>query len=371
MRNRALSSLLLFIPIGLATHILGCPDWAIFSTNFMAVLPMAWLIGKATEDMAASTGETLGGLLNATFGNVVEMLLCINGIRQEQIILIQCTLIGSILSNMLLVMGTAFLVGGARFHIQRFSQVSSSIQSSLMLLSVLGVVLPTMYSMLIPEGEAIERISHGCAVLLFAMYIQFLVFELWTHSDDLLLEDKADQSGEKEAEEEDEEVDLSPKAAALVLGACTVLTAWCTDYLISSMEGTLTAWRVSREFIGIVVLPIIGNAAEHWTAILSAYHNKMDLALAVAVGSSCQMALLVTPFTVLVGWVYDKPITLDFHPFQAMVLLLAVLIVSNILKDGESTWFLGSMLCAAYLVIGLIYFKGDVPDGDNIVEYVG
>lgn len=331
---------------------------------------MAWLIGKATEDMAAATGEVLGGLLNATFGNVVEMLLCINGIRQDQIVLIQCTLIGSILSNMLLVMGTAFLVGGARYHIQRFSQISSSIQSSLMLLSVLGVVLPTMYSMLIPEGEAIGRISHGCAILLFAMYIQFLIFELWTHTELTSEDEKACKDQGDEGEDEEEEVDLSPKGAALVLGACTVLTAWCSDYLISSMEGTMISWKVSREFIGIVVLPIIGNAAEHWTAIVSAYHNKMDLSLGVAVGSSCQMALLVTPFTVLVGWFFNKPITLDFHPFQATVLLLAVLIVSNILKDGESTWFLGSMLCAAYVVIGLIYYKGSVVELHDVVEYV-
>lgn len=377
-----LSGMLVFIPIGFATHLLGCRAWIVFMTNFFAVLPMAWLIGKSTEDLASHTGEILGGLLNASFGNIVEMLLCVAGIRQKEIMLIQCTLIGSILSNMLLVMGTAFIVGGLKHHVLYFSEVSSSVQGSLMLLSVLGICLPTLYCSLVPGNEAIEPISRVCAVLLLAMYLQYLIFQLWTHADFIEAEEKAlaapppakhcvvfgkrersqslesvGNADESKQDDDDNEVDLSLCSAIVVLGCCTVLTAYCSDFLIKSIEGFMLAWHVGRAFIGVIVLPIIGNAAEHWTAILAAYHGKTDLALGVAIGSSCQMALLVTPFTVLVGNATEVPMTLDFHPFQALVLLLSVLIVSNILKGNEANWLLGSMLCTAYLCIAFVFYK--------------
>lgn len=395
-RCQVLSAMLVFIPIGILTHLFGCPPWIVFTANFCSILPMAWLIGKATEDLASHTSEILGGLLNASFGNIVEMLLCIAGIRANEVILIQCTLIGSILSNMLLVMGTAFIVGGIKHHVLYFSEVSSNMQSSLMLLSVLGVSLPTMYSVLVPGNEAIEPISRTCAILLFGMYLQFLLFQLWTHADFIEEEEKAVQkplpavgcgragrprSGSNESgresqasksieddSDDEDEVDLGFWNAMIVLGLCTVLTAFCSDFLIGSMEGFMESWQISREFIGIIILPIIGNAAEHWTAILSAWKGKTDLAIGVAVGSSCQMALFVTPFTVLVGWVVQTPMTLDFHPFQAIVLLLSVLIVANILKENESNWLIGSMLCTAYVSIALIYFKAD-PYISPVVQY--
>jgi len=388
-RCHFLSSLLVFIPIGFLTHLFGCPGWLVFLTNFFAVLPLAWLIGKATEDLASHTSEVLGGLLNATFGNIVEMLLCIAGIRANEVVLIQCTLIGSILSNMLLVLGTAFIVGGIRHHELFFSQVSSNMQASLMLLSVLGISLPTMYCFLVPGNQAIEPISRVCATLLFLMYLQYLVFQLWTHADFIAAEEEAVQKpiaarcgrqrnesttsvdSEKKSnadEDEEDEVDLSFWNALILLGGCTVLTAISSDLLISSMENFMEAARVSREFIGIIILPIIGNAAEHWTAVLSAYHGKTDLALGVAVGSSCQMALLVTPFTVMVGWVVGTPMTMDFHPFQAVVLLLSVLSVANILKTNEANWLTGSMLCTAYAAIALIYWKAD-PYVSTLVQY--
>merc|ERR1719230_1351394 len=144
--------------------------------------------------------------------------------------------------------------------------------------------------------------------------------------------------------------------AAALLFVCTIVTAVCTKNLISSIEGTVDEWQVSKSFIGIILLPIIGNAAEHYTAIVVAGRNKMDLSLGVAVGSSCQIALLVTPLTGIMGWMVGKDMTLDFHPFQCTVLLMSVLIVSNVLQDGESNWLEGSMLCSAYMAIAMIYF---------------
>merc|ERR1712046_335643 len=146
-----------------------------------------------------------------------------------------------------------------------------------------------------------------------------------------------------------------------VLATCTILTACCSEFLIGAIEGTIQSWGISKEFIGIIILPIIGNAAEHYTAIIVAGKNKMDLSLAVAVGSSCQMSLLVTPFTVMAGWAFGKDMTLDFHPFRVTVLLLSVLIAANILRDGHCNWLEGSMLCTAYVVIAGIYFFEKVP----------
>lgn len=328
---------------------------------------------------------------------MLEMLLCIAGIRSNQIAVVQCTLVGSILSNLLLVMGTAFIVGGSRFRIQRFSKVGAGAQSSLMILAVLVLTLPTMYSQLVPGEQAILEISRGCSVLLLFVYLQFLVFQLKTHPELFDPPEKVKtQEGSEQGEDEDtgaarhgasqasasslaanveddeeDEATMSPRTGVIVLGICTILTAFCSEYLINSIEETIVALDVSKEFIGIVVLPIIGNAAEHYTAIVVAYKNEMDLSLGVAVGSSCQMALLVTPFTVLIGWWLDREMSLDFHPFQVTVLLCAVLIVANVLQDGSSNWLEGSMLTTAYLSIATIYYFEDFSLGETKTFYGG
>jgi len=165
--------------------------------------------------------------------------------------------------------------------------------------------------------------------------------------------------------------DLTPYSAVFFLALCTILTSCCAEFLISSIEGTIISWGVSREFIGIIILPIIGNAAEHYTAIIVAGKDKMDLSLGVAVGSSCQMSLLVTPATVIAGWIMNKDMTLDFHPFQVAVLLLSVLIAANVLADGQSNWLEGSMLVIAYFTIALIYWFEAPPSAASAVVSVG
>lgn len=348
--NLFLSSLLLFIPFGFLSEHLGWSNPVKFACNFFAILPMAWLIGKTTEDLASHTGEIMGGLINATFGNIVEMLLCIAGIQQNQLDIVKFTLIGSILSNMLLVMGTAFLYGGVVYHVQEFNQYGAGAHTSLMLLAVFGLILPTMFASIvaIPNNPATINISRVCSVMLLFLYCQYIFFELKTHKD--IFEAK-----DSEGDEDEEEADLTARTATAVLAVCTILTAFCSEYLIKSIEGTIESWKISAEFIGIIILPIIGNAAEHYTAIVVAGKNKMDLSLNVAIGSSCQMAMLVTPFCVLVGWACDRPMTLDFHKFQVAVLVMSVLIVSNIINDGKSNWLAGSMLVTAYFLIATIY----------------
>jgi len=352
--------MLVFIPIGHVAHFVEMDEPYVFGFNFLAIIPLAWLIGKCTEDVAAAVGQMLGGLLNATFGNVVEMLICVAGIRHGEVSVVQCTLVGSILSNLLLVMGTAFLVGGMSYKVQSYSQQGAATQCALLMMGVLSIGLPTIYANILKQEEEWEHmvsVSRWSSIFLLIDYGTFLYFQLGTH--------RALFEGEGEGEEE-EAADLSPVSAGVLLLILTVVTSFSTDFMIHSIKGTVAKWNVCKEFIGIIMLPIIGNAAEHYTAITVAARNKMDLALGVAVGSSCQMALLVTPFTVIVGWIYGKDMTLDFHMFQLGVLFLSVVLVTCILGNGTSNWLEGLMLVTTYFILALIYFFEGSGDGHEL-----
>eukprot|EP01066_Platyproteum_vivax_P011629 Platyproteum_vivax@DN5276_c0_g1_i1.p1 len=346
--NWFLTALLIFIPLGFTSYLARWPDTIVFSFNFLAIIPLAWLIGRATEDLAEHTGQIAGGLLNATFGNVVEMLLCVAGLRENELTVVQCTLMGSMLSNLLLVLGCSFIAGGFFYKTQRFSAEGASTNSSLMTLSCLCLVLPTVYATILSSAYESElQISRSVSVLLALTYAQYIVFQLGTHTHIFL-------SDGDEAEEN--ESALGATAAIILLSVCTILVSFVSEYLVSSIQGVVDSWDVSKEFIGIILLPIIGNAAEHYTAVVCAAKNKMDLSLGVAVGSSCQIALCVTPFAVLVGWAMGREMTLNFHPFMVTVFVLSVLIVTGMLADGTSNWLEGSMLVTAYIAVALIYF---------------
>eukprot|EP00451_Oxyrrhis_marina_P001879 CAMPEP_0204269446 /NCGR_PEP_ID=MMETSP0468-20130131/16164_1 /ASSEMBLY_ACC=CAM_ASM_000383 /TAXON_ID=2969 /ORGANISM="Oxyrrhis marina" /LENGTH=410 /DNA_ID=CAMNT_0051244835 /DNA_START=35 /DNA_END=1267 /DNA_ORIENTATION=+ len=348
--NLFLSSLLVFVPLGIVAGALKWSDTVIFTLNFFAIVPMAWLIGKSTEDLAEATGQIMGGLINATFGNIVEMLLCVAGISQGALQVVRCTLVGSILSNLLLVLGTAFIYGGYYFPEQTYKKGGALVHSSLLMFSVLAMALPTMLFISLQHDLYLVQVSRWESVLMLALYFQYLYFQMFSHSS--MFED--------DGEEDDEDgADMGPWTAGVLLAVLTVLTSICCEYLIGSIETTVVSWGVSTEFIGIILLPIIGNAAEHYTAITVAGKNKMDLSLGVAVGSAVQMALLVTPFTVIVGWVLGQPVHLNFYAFQIAVLAVAVLLTTSILHDGTSNWLVGSLLVYAYIIIAMMYFVVD------------
>lgn len=301
--------------------------------------------------------------MNATFGNVVEMLICIAGIRNGEIAVVQCTLLGSILSNLLLVMGCAFLVGGLKYQTQYFSQQGASTQCTLLQMTVFSIGLPTIYTNILVsdiEFGHMVAVSRWSSVYLLLTYAAYMYFQLGTHS--ALFESDG-------GEEEEEEVpDLRPGTAACLLALATVITTFATDFLIGSLEGTIQSFNISREFVGIIMLPIIGNAAEHYTAITVAQKNKMDLSLGVAAGSSCQMGLLVTPFTVIVGWFYGVEMSLDFHVFQLTVLMLSVFLVQSMLQDGKSNWMEGLMLIVTYLILALLFFFEGNSDATSLAS---
>lgn len=345
--GRPLHLLLLTVPLAMAAPRYHIKDDYVFALNFVAILPLAALLGTATEELAGSVGETMGGLLNATFGNAVEMILSVFALREGLIDVVQGSLLGSILSNLLLVLGMCFFFGGVYNHTQKYNPDGARVMSSLLLLSVLALIMPSLASTSNDNNQEVDLlISRGAAVVLGCLYCFYLLFQIFTHPEHF--------KGSSEAEEE--AASMSPWSAAIMLLACTLIVAVCSEGLVGSVEGMTERLGISRPFVGVVLLPIVGNAAEHVTAVTVAMKDKLDLSLGVALGSSLQIALLVVPFTVVTGWILGVPMSLNFSPVGTGILLLTVLIVGNLTSDGESNWLEGAMLLAAYLLVGVTFW---------------
>jgi len=364
---------LLAIPFGLVSEAQGWGDVATFSFNFIAIIPLAKILGEATEELVFSVGPAVGGLLNATLGNAVEMIIAVYALQDGLIDVVKGSLVGSIISNLLLVMGMCFFFGGLKYKRQTFSAGGARTLYSLLLLAVLALLLPTVASL---TGQATAGqevlISRGAAVVLGSLYVLFLYFQLETHKDEFTL-DNFEASGAvggaprsepwplKEGETapeiedlEEEEQKLSLGAALSVLTATTLLVAACSEGLTGSVEGLTKTLGISKLFVGVILLPIVGNAAEHLTAVTVATKDKMDLSLGVALGSSVQIALFVVPFTVLAGAYIGAPMDLNFQALPTVVMLLTVLIVGSTINDGESNWLEGIMLIGAYVLIAVV-----------------
>ncbi|CDI86020.1 manganese resistance 1 protein, putative [Eimeria praecox] len=292
--------------------------------------------------------EITGGLLNATFGNAVEMILSVQALRIGLLEVVKGTLLGSILSNLLLVLGMSFFAGGLRHYLQKFNEKGATCSVTLLLLSCMGIVIPTVAAA--DNGQHgtynILMISRITALLIGVTYCLFLFFQLYTHIG--LFKDDVDDGCQWPM--------MSWEGATLMLFLVTALVALHSEFLVSSIEQVVADYGLSESFIGVILLPIVGNAAEHLTAVTVAMKNKVDLAMGVAVGSSAQIALFVFPFTVLVAWVMGQPLTMAVQPLSAVVMLLSVLVAMAVVQDGESNWLEGVMLMAAYLIISVVFW---------------
>ncbi|KAJ2706407.1 hypothetical protein H4R19_005016 [Coemansia spiralis] len=429
--------LLLLVPVGIASHPAKFPDVAVFVINFFAIVPLAKLLGYATEQLALHLGEALGGLLNATFGNAVELLVGILALIKGEIEIVQTSLVGSILSNLLLVGGCCFFFGGIKNNEQVFNAHAAQSYGSLLAMAILSTLLPAAYNSLNAKDAELKSgtltLSHITAIFLLIIYIAYLFFQLKTHAnlfsavpheeraaaaqrpaksvapadeekaaettsasstpaataaptpapaqssplaaDSLSSSDHIDEQAATPAEgpaalvvcpaagdadgddeEEEEKPELTVVAALVLLLVVTALTGVCAEFLVSSIDGLTTKWNLSPSFVGMILLPIVGNAAEHVTAVTVAIRNKMDLALGVAVGSSIQIALFVMPFLCILGWIIGQPMTIYFSPFTTVVLFVTVLLVNYIIGDGRTNWLEGLVLILAYVIIGVAYF---------------
>ncbi|KAJ6119362.1 hypothetical protein N7523_003642 [Penicillium sp. IBT 18751x] len=369
--------LLIFVPLGIIAGALGWDSTAIFVLNFFAIIPLASMLSFATEELAATMGQALGGLMNATFGNAVELIVSVIALKDNQIRVVQASMLGSILSNILLVLGCCFFVGGLRFSEQSFNSTVASTMSSLMAVASASLIIPaTLYAALSTSKQDSQAnilvLSHGTAIILLVLYVMYLYFQLRSHAQ--LFEESngsdTETAGGAEEEVEEEERILSPWAATVALIIVTILVAICADYLVGSIDSIVQKTGMSKTFIGLVLIPIVGNAAEHVTAVVVAYKNKMDLAIGVAIGSSLQIALFVTPFLVILGWIMGIEMTLHFQTFETVAFFISGLVVTLLIQDGKSNYLEGGMCLGMYMILALAFYvyPDDAGDGVGILS---
>lgn len=334
--------LFLAIPVSIYFRYTG-NDLVTFFAACLSIIPLAGLMGEATESLACHTGERLGGLLNATFGNATELLITIFALRAGLFEVVKASIAGSILGNILLVLGLAIMVGGFKNGEQKFDRVHFSNQTSLMFLSIIALVIPAVFFRAEQQHHTLEEFSLIVAIILLALYLAGLRFAMGRPTKDICA---------VEAEAAHWSV---PKGIAL-LAVSTMLIALESELLVGGIESVTEHLGWSQFFIGIIIIPIIGNAAEHFTAITVALKNRMNLSFEIAVGSSTQIAMLVTPILVLLSFAFGTPMTIMFNYYELVVLALAVLISQFISIDGESNWFEGALLVAAYFIIAIAFF---------------
>jgi Ca2+:H+ antiporter len=317
----------------------------VFATACLGVLPLASYMGEATEHLAARTGPTIGGLLNATFGNAAELIIALVALQAGLVDLVKASLTGSILGNLLLIMGLAIVLGGQRQSELRFNRTTAGMSAGMMALAVVGMVFPALYHATHPgsaQALAELRMSEGVALVLLVTYALSLYFTLRTHR-------RLFGAGEAHVEASGWGVGRS----VLVLAAATAGVAVESEILVHAAEAATEALGLAPAFLGLIIIPIIGNAAEHAAAVVLARKGQIEVGLQIALGSSTQIALLVAPLLVFAGVVMDRPMDLVFVPFEVMALGLATVVTAIITLDGESHWFEGVQLLAVYAMVAV------------------
>ncbi|KAJ5101592.1 hypothetical protein NUU61_003814 [Penicillium alfredii] len=386
--NSWINVLILAAPVGIALHAVDSNPIAIFVVNFIAIIPLAAMLSYATEEIALRVGETIGGLLNASFGNAVELIVAIIALVQRKVLIVQTSLIGSMLSNLLLVMGMCFFFGGINRVEQHFNVVVAQTAASLLALAVSSLIIPTAFHSW-SEGrkEMTTPLSRGTSVLLLIVYGCYLFFQLKSHAEMYnrpspkvekrrghvtegdtsrglaqigkmtaapMGGQNAQQMSLQDPDDETEEPQLTVVVALITLCCATALIGVCAEFMVDSIDALTATGNIRETFVGLILLPIVGNAAEHATAVTVACKDKMDLAIGVAVGSSMQIALLVLPLIVVLGWIIGvEDMTLGFDSFQVILLFVSVLLVNYLIGDGKSHWLEGVLLMMMYLIIAI------------------
>eukprot|EP00420_Gonyaulax_spinifera_P004088 CAMPEP_0197926028 /NCGR_PEP_ID=MMETSP1439-20131203/98471_1 /TAXON_ID=66791 /ORGANISM="Gonyaulax spinifera, Strain CCMP409" /LENGTH=536 /DNA_ID=CAMNT_0043548545 /DNA_START=44 /DNA_END=1654 /DNA_ORIENTATION=+ len=433
--------LAIFGPLGVLASMYEYSGAIVFCLCFLGLVPLAKLLGDATEHLAENLNETTGGLLNATFGNAVEMIITISAIKAGLLEIVKKSLLGSILSNLLLVLGMSFFAGGISRFEQEFSGGAALINVTMLLVGILSFSMPTIFSFGAPPGATLH-ISRTCAIFVAIGYLAYLVFQLYTHTE-FFEDSKGDGEGTEEdtvefTDTEGERImfklteagkvnfftnsrlkvgeltrldasgrtilldgtsggdwgssrnttvpagqeDLVRRVLALwqkgsheepavlsvpwalgLLLLSTIIVAFLSEYMVDAIDGLVTDWGVPQAFVGVILLPIVGNACEHLSAVRMAYHNKVATAIAIAIGSSTQIAIFVMPFAVITARILGQPLDLDLHPTGLAVLFISVLVVFSIVLDGKSNWLEGFMLALSYCLVAVLYwYTPDTPE---------
>jgi Ca2+:H+ antiporter len=346
--------LLAFVPITvILEHVHNVPAPVVFFSAALAIIPIAALIVSATEQLAVRTGDAVGGLLNATFGNAPELIIALVALKAGYLEMVRASLVGAILANLLLALGVAFLVGGVRYHDQRFNPAATRAYSTMMFLAAVSLAVPSAFSRYFaPQGTIRQEqlLNIGIAGLLLLAYALYLIFTLKTHPGQF-----ASVESQEESHSEEEHWSVPRAVGTLVLAS--VLAAWMSEILVGAAEDTGKALGMSQVFIGIVFLAIVGGAAESGSAIAMARKNKMDLAVGIALGSCIQIALFVAPVLVLASYfIAPQPMDLAFNRAEIGSLFIAVLIGAMVCGDGQSNWYKGIQLFTVYAIIALMFY---------------
>ena len=341
--------LLIFVPVAIGVHFFAPASHSlVFLLSCLAIIPLAGWLGHATEELSKRTGEGVGGLLNATFGNAAELIIALAALREGLYPVVKASLTGSIIGNVLLVFGASVLAGGFKYKSQRFNATGAQAQSTLLTLAAIALVMPAGFHAVAGPGgfNREDNLSLAIALVLLAAYSAHLVFSLVTHRQLF--------AGEAQPEHQPE---WTMRKALLVLAGSTALIAWISEILVGSVEATAESLGMTRIFLGVIVVAIVGNAAEHSTAVMMALKNKMEISLGIAIGSSLQIALFVAPLLVIAShFIGPRPMDLVFSPAEVLAVFVAVLITGQIAADGESNWLEGAQLLAVYLILVMVFF---------------
>jgi Ca2+:H+ antiporter len=346
------------IPAAVALELLHAEATIVFAASALGIIPTAALMGRATEELAARSGPGIGGLLNVTFGNAPELIIAMFALSQGLQEVVKASIVGSILGNILLVMGAAMLAGGIGRDKQTFNATSASVQSTMLMLAAAALLMPAIFELVEGQGlpgpgaesvnydSTVEHLSLAVAIVLIGTYVIGLFFSLRTHR----------ALFNPEYEEEDT-WGWSTRTSMISLAVAGLLVGLMSEVLVGSISEASESIGLSEFFVGVIVVAIVGNAAEHWVAVLVAMKNKMDLAVNIAIGSSAQIALFVAPVLVIASFFLGPyPLALVFNGFELGAILLAILIANYVTQDGESTWFEGVQLLAVYFVLGLAFY---------------
>jgi len=340
------------VGVSIAAEVLHASPIVVFVTACLAIIPLAGIMGKSTEELASHMGPGIGGLLNATFGNAAELIITLFAIQRGLLEMVKASITGSIIGNILLVLGLSVLAGGCRYRSQSFNARAAGTHATMLVMAVIGLVVPALFVHAVPgmspqaDNPHVEGLSLAVAAILIGVYVAGLVFSLVTHKD---LFGAVDEGAAHPPS-------WSIRKSMGILTLATLFTALESEFLVGSVEAVVKTLGITELFIGVIIVPIIGNAAEHGSAVLMALRNKMDLSLGIAVGSSTQVALFVAPVLVFVSLLMGNPMTLIFNTFELVAIAFAVLIANFISQDGETQWLEGVHLLAAYVIIALAFY---------------
>lgn len=345
---RIMDILLVFIPIAILLDISGADGTLVFISSLLAILPLAAKMGEATEELAKIYGGHVGGLLNATFGNAAELIIALLAISKGLVDLVKASIAGSIIGNLLFVLGLSIILGGLKFKEQKLSAHLGAMNSTMLMIALMSLMVPSMFHFIPTDhwGDDEKTLSLAVAALLIVLYLLSIVFSLKTH--EYLFRSQEKVHAEK--------AKWSRNFSIGVLLASTIALAFVSEIFVGQVEHVAHSFGLTELFIGAIVVALVGNAAEHLAAVFFALKNDIDLAVNVTVGSSLQIALFVAPLAVIVGTLMGQPMDLVFTPFEMIAVFASVLIVNEMTTDGRFNWFEGAQLVIMYMIIAVLFF---------------